>query len=101
MKKKEKIKKIIYGIIGFIVLASLIYYLTWPLIQKMLVQQTCNTYGPNYKASKAGKFNAIVQNGTSNSQTGGGFKWACCPIVNGQAVADGWSTLPRGCIIAQ
>ncbi len=53
MKKEGKTKKIIFGIIGFIiVIAILTYFVILPLYERYDVQQACNTYGEGFKAVK-------------------------------------------------
>ena len=42
-------------LIAIAAIAGLFYFAIWPMVQQMLVQQTCNTYGPDYKAVKGAK----------------------------------------------
>jgi hypothetical protein len=57
-------------LIAIAAIAGLFYFAIWPMVQQMLVQQTCNTYGPDYKAVK-GK-----QAGTQGQATIN--VWCCC-----------------------
>jgi len=49
-KEKKKNKKGIIIAIIVLVIPLLIYLVIWPMVQNMILQQTCNTYGPDYKA---------------------------------------------------
>jgi len=69
--KGSKERSISLGIIISLALFILIYILGWPLIQKMIVQKTCNTYGNEYKAEKV--------NYGHYGQSTGREEWACCP----------------------
>ena len=37
-------------LIAVAALGALFYFVVWPMVQRMVIQQTCNTYGPDYKA---------------------------------------------------
>lgn len=37
-------------VIAIAAVAALFYAFVWPMIQRTIVQQTCNTYGPGYTA---------------------------------------------------
>ena len=39
-------------VIAIAAIAALFYAFVWPMIQRTIVQQTCNTYGPGYTAEK-------------------------------------------------
>ena len=39
-------------VIAIAAVAALFYAFVWPMIQRTIVQQTCNAYGPGYKAEK-------------------------------------------------
>ena len=59
-------------LIAIAAIAGLFYFAIWPMVQQMLVQQTCNTYGPQYKAVKG-----EAKQSTSNSQAVINV-WCCC-----------------------
>lgn len=40
-------------VIAIAAVAALFYAFVWPMIQRTIVQQTCNTYGPGYTATKS------------------------------------------------
>ncbi len=40
-------------VIAIAAVAALFYAFVWPMIQRTIVQQTCNTYGPGYTAEKS------------------------------------------------
>ncbi len=65
-------------LIAIAAIAALFYFAIWPMIQQMLVQQTCNTYGPDYKAVKGAT--AHVQ-----GQAEVDF-WCCCKGNKNQCV---------------
>ena len=50
--------------------AALSYAFLWPIIQRTIVQQTCNTYGPGYTAKK-------VEAGESSACTTASDKTSC------------------------
>ena len=66
-------------LIAIAAIAGLFYFAIWPMVQQMLVQQTCNTYGPNYKAVK-GEVASTNGNATVNV-------WCCCSDGSTQCVA--------------
>ena len=91
-------------LIAIAAIGGLFYVAIWPMIQRMLVQQTCNTYGPDFQAIRAdnsSKGTGAGGAGTSNSQAQV-FEWACCP--NGTTVdphADAKELTRVGCIAAK
>ncbi len=61
-------------LIAIAAIAALFYFAIWPMVQQMLVQQTCNTYGPDYRAVRD-------TSGDKESITQGQAKidrWCCC-----------------------
>lgn len=56
-------------VIAIAAVAALFYAFIWPMIQRTIVQQTCNTFGEGYKATK-------VQGGTTASDKTSA--WQCC-----------------------
>lgn len=82
-------------LIAIAAVAALFYFAIWPMIQRMLVQQTCNTYGTGYTAVKVGKTTGedgtVTGSDTTAGETNGGatvFKWACCANGTTTYVAD-------------
>ena len=67
-------------LIAIAAIAALFYFAIWPMVQQMLVQQTCNTYGPNYKAVK-GDVASTNGNATVNI-------WCCCSDGSTTCVAS-------------
>ena len=57
-------------LIAIAAIAGLFYFAIWPMVQQMLVQQTCNTYGPDYKAVKGA---AATTSGQATVNI-----WCCC-----------------------
>ena len=59
-------------LIAVAAVAALFYFFLWPMVQKMVAQQTCNTYGTDYVATPT----------TTEVETGSQAKvrvWMCCP----------------------
>jgi len=61
-------------LIAVAALGALFYFVVWPMVQRMVVQQTCNTYGTNWNAIRAGNSTDAT---TNSSATVG--DWYCCP----------------------
>ena len=58
-------------LIAVAALGAVFYLVVWPMVQRMLIQQTCNTYGEGYVATRG-----EVQTGNdSNAKI---YKWQCC-----------------------
>ncbi len=57
-------------VIAIAAVAALFYAFVWPMIQRTIVQQTCNTYGPGYTAKK-------VDAGESEACTTASDKTSC------------------------
>ena len=67
-------------------IAALFYVFVWPMIQRTIVQQTCNAYGTNSSGSpyKAVKITSGGAAGNEKTAT-----WKCCPGgVNGSTCVD-------------
>ena len=62
-------------VIAVAAIGLLFYLVIWPMIQGMIVQQTCNTYGPDYKSMRS----------ESNATAGQAkvYSWKCC--LNGDS----------------
>ena len=60
-----------------VVAIVIIYILCMPLIQKKLIQNTCDTYGEGFKPVRR-VYDNKGKEGYSNAQTDA-FEWACCP----------------------
>lgn len=63
-------------LIAIAAIAALFYFAIWPMVQRMLVQQTCNTYGTDYTAYKDSSASA---NGTDTHSNAKVSVWCCCP----------------------
>ena len=63
-------------LIAVAALGTVFYLVIWPMVQRMLVQQTCNTYGEGWTAIKNNQ-NAL---NNSNAEV---TEWQCCPAVQG------------------
>lgn len=56
-------------LIAIAAIAALFYVFVWPMIQRTIAQQTCNTYGTDYNAVAGDEVE-----GTTASTT----RWFCC-----------------------
>lgn len=63
----------VVALIAVAAVGALFYFVLWPMIQRMVVQQTCNTYGTDWNAVQ-GKGKA-ADTGTQAEV----FEWWCCP----------------------
>ena len=62
-------------------IGALFYAFVWPMIQRSIVQQTCNAYGTDasgakYTAVKSTNRGAAGAGGNSNEKN---YAWQCCP----------------------
>ena len=64
----------IVTLVAISAIAALLWFVVWPMIQRMIVQNTCQTYGSDWKAVSRGEF-VGVGNG-SDAQLN---DWYCCP----------------------
>ncbi len=69
-------------LIAVAALAALFYFVVWPLVQRMVIQQTCNTYGTGWTAKRMGD---IDNTGSGNPKVG---KWQCCDSSNNCITVD-------------
>lgn len=69
-------------VVAIAAIAGLFYAFVWPMIQRSIVQNTCNTMGNNWTASET--TNGQVTNGcqAARSDNAGGVSWQCCPPTN-------------------
>lgn len=58
-------------LIAVAAVAALFYFFLWPMVQRMVANQTCSTYGTNYTAVQQ----EVVETGTQATVN----VWACCP----------------------
>jgi hypothetical protein len=77
-------------LIAIAAIAALFYFAIWPMVQRMLVQQTCNTYGTDYTAQK----DTVNTNGTNTGSNAKVNVWCCC---KGAAAGTGGTGATTGC----
>lgn len=65
-------------VIAIAAVAALFYAFVWPMIQRTIVQRTCDTYGPGYTATKA-------DGDTASEKTS---KWTCVCSDQTQCSSD-------------
>ncbi len=63
----------VVALVAVAAVGALFYFAIWPMIQRAVVQQTCDVYGTGWVAVKTG---AEDVNQGSNATVS---KWACCP----------------------
>jgi hypothetical protein len=61
-------------VVAISAIAALFYAFVWPMVQRNIVQRTCDTYGTGYTAVK--KDNSTVDNNGKTSN------WQCCDSNN-------------------
>ena len=72
----------IVTLVAISAIAALLWFVVWPMIQRMIVQNTCQTYGSNWIAVPAGSI-------TTNNSDAQLSDWYCCP--------EGATTVEAGC----
>lgn len=60
-------------LIAVAALGAVFYFVVWPLVQRMLINQTCTTYGYGWKAIRGEEVDETKGN---NAKV---YKWQCCP----------------------
>ena len=60
-------------LIAVAALGAVFYFVVWPLVQRMLINQTCSTYGYGWKAKQYGEVDE------TKGQNAKVYKWKCCP----------------------
>ena len=69
-------------VVAIAAIAGLFYAFVWPMIQRSIVQNICNTMGNNWTASETA--NGQVTDGcqAARQDNAGGVSWQCCPPTN-------------------
>ena len=69
-------------VVAIAAMAGLFYAFVWPMIQRSIVQNTCNTMGNNWTAVES--TDGTVQAGcqAARQDNAGGVSWMCCPPTN-------------------
>jgi len=80
-------------VIAIAAIAALFYAFIWPMIQRTIVQNTCNTYGVTskgveYKATKITSDELKALGGVAGSTSDKTSNWACCPGGNYSTTGD-------------
>ena len=71
----------IVTLVAISAIAALLWFVVWPMIQRMIVQNTCQTYGSNWNAVPQSE--VITNNSDATLQD-----WFCCP-GEATSLADG------------
>ena len=64
----------VVALVAVAAVGALFYFAIWPMIQRAVVQQTCDVYGTGWTAVKVPGAEDVNQG--SNATVS---KWACCP----------------------
>ena len=67
-------------LIAVAALGALFYFVVWPMVQRMVIQQTCNTYGTGWTATRNGNLDNTA---SGNARIG---NWACCNEETGDCI---------------
>ena len=72
-------------VIAIAAVAALFYAFVWPMIQRTIVERTCQTYGPEYHATKdnSNSNGCIDANEISDPGNDKTAKWYCCKNSGG------------------
>lgn len=65
-------------VIAIAAVAALFYAFVWPMIQRTIVQQTCNTYGSGYTATHDKSGECIDVDEIAESDNEKTSTWYCC-----------------------
>ena len=77
-------------VVAIAAVAAFFYAFVWPMIQRTIVERTCQTYGPEYHATKDNESGTCVDadeiSDSGNEKTS---QWYCCVSTGG---SNGGST---------
>lgn len=73
----------IVTLVAISAIAALLWFVVWPMIQRMIVQNTCQTYGSNWTAVPQAD---VIDTNSSDATL---QDWFCCP--------EGQTTIAGGC----
>ncbi len=68
-------------LIAIAAIGALFYAFIWPMVQRTIVNQTCKTYGPDYKATQQNGTDCIEADSQGNVSTDSQAQvatWYCC-----------------------
>ncbi len=68
----------IVTLVAISAIAALLWFVVWPMIQRMIVENTCQTYGVNWHATPnpAAEEGFAGNDGASDAEVS---DWLCCP----------------------
>lgn len=66
-------------VVAIAAIAGLFYAFVWPMIQRSIVQNTCNAMGDGWTAEKATSGENKSDCQEAKSDNAGGITWYCCP----------------------
>ena len=69
-------------VVAIAAIAGLFYAFVWPMIQRSIVQNTCNTMGQNWTAQETTNGQVTAGCQAAKSDNAGGTSWQCCPPTN-------------------
>ena len=72
----------IVTLVAISAIAALLWFVVWPMIQRMIVQNTCQTYGANWNAFPQGDLDVTDSDAHLSD-------WYCCEAAQGESVPTG------------
>lgn len=69
-------------VVAIAAIAGLFYAFVWPMIQRSIVQNTCNTMGNNWTVQETTNGQVTAGCQAVKSDNAGGKSWQCCPPTN-------------------
>lgn len=69
-------------VVAIAAIAGLFYAFVWPMIQRSIVQNTCNTMGNNWTAQETTNGQVTAGCQAAKIDNAGGTSWQCCPPTN-------------------
>ena len=69
-------------VVAIAAIAGLFYAFVWPMIQRSIVQNTCNTMGNGWTAQPSTNGEVAAGCQAARQDNAGGTSWQCCPPTN-------------------
>ncbi|MEG2457353.1 MAG: hypothetical protein RSB41_00425 [Bacilli bacterium] len=71
----EELNMTVIAVVAVAAVAALFYAFVWPMIQRSIADNTCQTYGEGFHAVK----NTATGGGDAGTGASKTSKWVCCP----------------------
>ena len=75
----------IVTLVAISAIAALLWFVVWPIIQWMIVQNSCQTYGSTWFAVRGDRDDEEVGDTNSDADV---VDWWCCPAVDDERPTD-------------